>query len=314
MSESGIRNPYGVPLGEINDLLEKTPFESKLVKNGMEVSSESLTAVLSVIDPPVKEAPVKDIKAIVTIKTYLPEEFAKFMANPEFRIRLNKMATFASLIQDETGVYLGSRLTTYEDETGWPVYQPMLLYALATTNGVFKESLETLGGRKNKYNETSEWTDEDFELAKSYLDQMSVCSTGGLSLTAEFGIEAEDISAIMGHQTALWRMFAKQPHPALGGGLFCILELPFGFEQPKLLKVIDTLNSTEMLPHDLPPHFGSWTKGNRFDNPAYVSFLPNPLHSQAKNIHVNMSMWAYQRVQFACSTLMSHGFLNGSSN
>ena len=302
-------NPLGVPLGEINEILKSTTLQSKLTKSGMEVTYEKLTAVVSVEEPPNKEAPIKDIQAIVTIKTYLPEQSLQFLSNPEFRKMVNNMATFAAITEDDSGIYLGSRLTIYEEETGWNIYFPMLLYSLITTNEIFNNSLRILLGQGQPTKEVSEWTDADFELTKSYLDKMCVCTTGGLGFTAEFGVEADAVSSIVGHQTALWRMLASQPHPALGGGLFCILELPFGFEKEKLLNVVNTLNKAEMLPHDLPPHFGSWTIGNRQNNPAYVSFLPNVMHKEAKNIHVNMSIWANNRVQSASATLLSHGYI-----
>ena len=302
-------NPFGVPLGEIHEILKSTTLQSKLVKGGMEVTFEKLTAVVSVEEPPVKDAPIKNIQAIITIKTYLPKQFLKFMSNPEFRMMANNMATFAAITEDEGGIFLGSRLTIYEDETGWNLYFPLLLYSLITTNEIFNHSMRILLRQEQPIKEPSAWMDADFELTKSYLDKMCVCSTGGLGFTAEFGIEADAVTAIMGHQTALWRMLATEAHPAMGGGLFCILELPFGFEEDKLISVINILNKAEMLPHDLPPHFGSWTIGNRKNNPAYVSFLPNIMHKEAKNIQVNMSIWANSRVQSACATLLSHGHI-----
>ncbi len=302
-------NPLGVPLGKIQEILKSTTLQSKLVLNGLEVTTEKLKAVVQVEEPPVKDAPIKNLKAIITIKTYLPEQFLKFMSNPEFRIMANNMATFAALTEDDAGIFLGSRLTIYEDETGWNIYFPLLLYSLIVTNDIFNNSLRVLLGQQSPIKKASEWTDEDFQLTKSYLDKICVCNTGGLGFTAEFGIAADAVSANVGHKTALWRMLANEPHPALGGGLFCILELPFRFEKEKLLVVVNTLNKAEMLPHDLPPHFGSWSIGSRQDNPAYVSFLPNVMHKDAKNIQVNMSIWAHQRVQSACATLFSHGFI-----
>jgi hypothetical protein len=302
-------NPLGVPLGEINEILKSTTLQSKLVTGGMEVAYEKLTAVVSVEEPPINAASHKNIQAVVSIKTYLPKQFHQLMSDPEFRMMVNKMATFAAITQDESGLFLGSRLTIYEDETGWNIYFPLLLYSLIITNEIFNHSLGVWLGQDQPVKETSAWTDEDFELTKSYLEKMCVCTTGGSGFTAEFGIKAGSVTAIAGHQTALWRMLATQPHPALGGGLFCILELPFEFEKEKLMTVVNTLNKAEMLPHDLPPHFGSWTKGNRENNPAYVSFIPNIMQREAKNIQVNKSIWANSRVQSAYATLLSHGYI-----
>jgi len=95
-------NPLGVPLGEINEILKSTTLQSKLTKGGMEVTYDKLTAVVSVEEPPNKEAPIKDIQAIVTIKTYLPEQYLQFLSNPEFRKMVNNMATFAAITEDDS--------------------------------------------------------------------------------------------------------------------------------------------------------------------------------------------------------------------
>ena len=302
-------NPLGVPLGELHSILQQTTLNSELKKNSLEVTYEKLKAVLTVEKPLISETPDTPIQAIVKVRTYLPKELRKLCSNPEFMNLANSMTTFAALTEDRSGIYLGSRLTIYEDETGWNVYFPLLLYSLITTNEIFNHSLRILLGQDERSNGVSKWTDEDFDLTQSYLKNICVCTTGGLGFTAEFGIGPDSVAAIRGDQTALWRMLANQAHPAMGGGLFCILELPFGFEKEKLLKIINILNAAEMEANDLPPHFGAWSIGNRGDNPAYVSFLPNIMHSQAKNIQVNMSIWAHQRVQSAYTVLLSHGYI-----
>ena len=301
--------PLGVPLGDLHTILLSTTLESKLGNNRLEVTYENLRAVLSVEEPPVKEAHDTNLQAIITIKTYLPEAFNRFLDVAPVRYSMNSMATFAALTQDEKGFYLGSRLTIYEDETGWPVYLPLLLYSLIVTNEIFNHSVRIQLGQDKPIQDQSAWTPEDFEFTKSYMDQLCVCTTGPTGFTAEFGLGSEDICAIAGHKTALWTMSSKDTHPALGGGLFCLLQLPMSFENEQLHKILNILNTAEMAPNDLPPHFGAWTTGQRGNNPAYVSFLPNIMHSEAKNIHVNMSIWAHQRVQFAMATLISHGLI-----
>ena len=301
--------PMGVPLGALKQFIEGTTLKSKLKQNCLEVTYENLTAILTVEKPPVVSITDQEVEAIVSIKTFLPKEILKFLSNPAFMNHTNKMATFAYLIKDDSSVYLGSCLTIYKNEPAWAIYLPLLLYALICTNEIFNHTILYMINPKSMSTEKSEWTDQDFELTKSYLDNISVCNVGKLGLTAEFDIHQDDVSAKAGHRTALWRMFADQPHPVLGGGLFCILELPFSFEESQLETVINTLNKSEMIPADLPPHFGSWTAGTPGDNPAYVSFLPNIMHSTAKNIQVNMSIWAHARVQTSKSTLAFHGYI-----
>ena len=305
--------PMGVPLGELQTILQSTTLKSKLKNNCLEVSYENLTAVLTVEKPPGAKETNQEVEAIVSIKTFLPKEMQEIFSKPAFLMdHANRMATFASLIRDDEGVYLGSRLTIYKDEPGWNIYFPLLLYSLICTNEIFNHTLRYMfkpESESTEVSEVSKWTNQDFELTKLYLEAISLCNVGGLGFTAEFGIEQNDVSTVAGHQTALWRMFADQPHPVLGGGLFCILELPFSFEESTLLTVINLLNKSEMNLDDLPPHFGAWTIGNRKDNPAYVSFLPNIMHSEAKNIQVNMSMWANARVQSAKSILSLNKYI-----
>ncbi len=299
----------GVPLETIHSILGTTTLQSKLIDSGLEVTYEDLKAMVLVQKPPVKEAPIKDIHAIVTTKTYLPTAMTELLSNPKLRTVINGLSTLGAVTEDEKGLFVGSRLTVYEDETAWSIYEPLLLYSLIVTNEIFVHTMRLVFGDGDRNNEDSAWTEDDFSLTQSYLERVCVCSSGGLGFTAEFGNTSKDLSAIVGHQTSLWRMLASEPHPALGGGLFCILELPFSFSENQIPEIANLLNISEMLPNDLPPHFGAWTAGKRGDTVAYISFLPNILHHEAKNIQVNMSMWAIQRNQFAYATLASHGLI-----
>ena len=80
------------------------------------------------------------------------------------------------------------------------------------------------------------------------------------------------------------------------------MQLPTSFE--KQLQGIEYLNTAEMALM-ISPTLERGPLGNK----AYVAFLPNIMRSEAKNIHVNMSIWAHQRVPISMSTLLSHGFL-----
>ena len=100
---------------------------------------------------------------------------------------------------------------------------------------------------------------------------------------------------------------ANQPHPELGAGLFCLLNMPHQVSNnEKLDRAIGELNRLEMQGHDLPPHFGAWCRGKGENTPAYVSFLPNALHS-ANGIALNMSFWAMSRAQIADAMLLTMG-------
>ena len=152
----------------------------------------------------------------------------------------------------------------------------------------------------------SHWTERDMAQVKGYLSRLCVCTTGDLGLTAEFGLADGPGSAIAGdHKTALFQLMADQPHPELGGGLFCLLQMPHQVEvEGRLAKLCLQLNQMEMAPHDLPPHFGAWCTGRLGNNPAYVSFLPNALYS-ASGVAVNAALWAMSRAHWANAMLAS---------
>jgi len=100
---------------------------------------------------------------------------------------------------------------------------------------------------------------------------------------------------------------ADQPHPELGGGLFCLLQMPHQVrDEERLQKICLQLNKMEMAAQDLPPHFGAWCPGKLGNNPAYVMFIPNALRS-AEGIAVNAGFWAMNRAQWANAMLASLG-------
>jgi hypothetical protein len=259
--------------------------------------------------PEIAESVDGKISAIVTIKTELPAEFSSFFTKPALVSMINRMATLGAVTQEKGKHFVGSRLTVYEGEDAWRVEFGLILFSvigatdtiIAATRKVFTQEAPREAG-------PSAWTERDFEIAKSYLSRVCVCTTGGLGLTAEFGIRAGEVSAAAGHHyTALWQMIADQPHPEMGGGLFCLLNMPHEIaDKDKLDKVVTELNRLEMQGNDLPPHFGAWCHGVRDTNPAYVSFLPNALHG-SDGIAVNMSFWAKSRAQIADAMLRTIG-------
>ena len=299
----------GVPLKEIYEVLISIPIKTALSDYLLEVFYEDLIANVEVKEFSNDQVRSTNEGAITTIKTYLPKRFLTFLSEPEFLLEMNKVTTFASLVEDEKGIFLGSRLTSFKKNRDWNIFFPLLLFSLICSNEVFYHCFSITLGKDKPSNGISEWKDTDFQLTKNYLDSMCWCTADNLGLTAKFKIDRDTNVLVEGNQTALWKMHADSPHPSLGGGLLCILELPFEFERKRLIEVVNILNISEMLPHDLPPHFGAWTVGNMKNKPAYVSFLPNVLHDQAENIQTHMSIWAFQRVQTSVSTLKTNGII-----
>jgi hypothetical protein len=95
---------------------------------------------------------------------------------------------------------------------------------------------------------TSKWTERAFAQVEGYLSQMCLCTTRGLGLTAEFGLNEGAVSAVAAdHKTALFQPMADQPHPELGGGLFCLLQVPHQLkDEHRLNQVCLQLNKHEI--------------------------------------------------------------------
>ena len=232
-----------------------------------------------------------------------------FAEKPEMTAAMNAMATLGALTIDSGQIFVGSRLTIYEDAENLLNLHVGLILCAATGAtdsllGAMRRTFAHEGGKKEK----SAWSADDMEEVCEYLSRKSVCTTGGLGLTAEFPLRDGAVCAAMGdHETALWQLHADQPHPEMGGGLFCVLQMPQQIKDAKkLAQLIMQLNRMEWAPQDLAPHFGAWCHGRVGMNLAYVSFLPNALYP-IKSIATNVSLWAWYRARWANSVLASLG-------
>ena len=304
-------SPLGVPLGELEVMLAPTPIKLPRKDNALLARHEHYTIRIEVVPPEVRESENGPIKAVVRMITELPKPLlALFQGRvPDSTAAFNAFAALGALYSDRDVVHIGSRLTIYEAEDSWQsLHLPLLLFTtICGTEAILGGIRRTMNGDDPNSGE-SDWTEGDFEQVQSYLSRLCVCTTGGLGLTAEFGLAMDSVSAAAGdHKTALFQLMGDQPHPELGGGLFCLLQMPHQIAEPaRLQKICQQLNSMEMAAHDLPPHFGAWCPGRLGDNPSYISFFPNALHS-ASGIAVNAAFWAINRAQWANAMLASLG-------
>lgn len=304
-------SPLGVPLGELEAMLAPTSIKVTRKDNALLARHEHYTIRIEVVPPEVRESENGPIRAVVRMITELPKPLLALFHGrvPDTTAAFNAFAALGALYSDRDVVHIGSRLTIYEEEDSWQsLHLPLLLFTtICGTEAILGGIRRTMtGGNTNQ--SASDWTEDDFDQAQSYFSRMSVCTTGGLGLTAEFGLVADAVSVAAGdHKTALFQLMADQPHPELGGGLFCLLQMPHQIvDQARLQKICLLLNNMEMAAQDLPPHFGAWCPGRLGDNPSYVSFLPNPLHG-VPGIAVNMGFWAANRAQWANAMLASLG-------
>ena len=298
--------PRGVPLKDLEDALAPTTLKASRNGDVLIVKHEKLTTHVEVIAPANPESENGPISAVVTIKTPLPQEFSTFLSKPALVSHINTMASLGAVTEKDGQLFIGSRLTVYEGEDAWRIQFPLVLFTIiGGVDSILGATRRMFGGEPSQGGE-SDWVEDDFEFVQSQLSRMCVCTTGGKGLTAEFGLKSGAVSAGLGdHETALWQIMGDQPHPELGGGLFCLLQLPHQIEsEEKLYQVVNELNRMEMEAHDLPPHFGAWCAGKLGNNPAYVAFLPNALH-QAPGIALNVSIWALNRAQWADAMLVA---------
>lgn len=298
-------NPLGVPLDDLEAALVPTTLKAKRSGDALIIRNDSFTTRVDVEPPENADAEDAVISAIVTVKTQLPPQLAELMNTPGIVNMVNRMATLGAMTEENGNFFIGSRLTVYEDENAWDVQFGLILFSvIAAADTMLGALRRTFANEPPRDLGHSYWTEEDFKFVHSQLSRMSVCTLGSLGLTAEFGLRSDELSAVAGHKnTALWQMKADQPHPEMGSGLFCLLNMPQKFEDDKKLsRVLAQLNRMEMMDHDLPPHFGAWCVGGRNNNPAYVAFLPNAMHS-SQGIALNMSIWAMNRAQIADAML-----------
>jgi len=305
-------NPMGVSLGELFAILAKTSIKATLNENTLLARHDNYTVCLDVVPPDVRESENGPIRAVVRVVTVLPSPVHEGLFEGQessATTAFNRFAALGALYTHDNDVQIGSRLTIYEGEDAWKsLHLPLLVLttvfgAEAILGGIRRTlmSEDAVGG-------DSKWTSRDFEQVESYLSRVCACTTGELGLTVEFGLGDGAISAARGdHKTALFQMMADQPHPELGGGLFCLLQMPHQIRDKKRLdRICLQLNKMEMAADDLPPHFGAWCPGRLGDNPAYVTFLPNALHS-VQGIAANVSFWAMNRAQWANAMLAALG-------
>jgi hypothetical protein len=304
-------NPLGVPLGDLMLMLEPTSIRASLKGNTLRARHEHYTTCIEVVPPAVGESENGSIRAVVRMITELPKPILTLFQSKEAEATAayNAFAALGSLCADRGSVYIGSRLTIYKAEDSWrTLHLPLLMFAVICGTEAILGGLRRTLTSEGQRGGTSKWTERDFTQAEGYLSKVCLCTTGGLGLTAEFGLNKGAVSAADGHhKTALFQLMADQPHPELGGGLFCLLQMPHQLDdEHRLNQVCVQLNNMEMAAHDLPPHFGAWCPGKLGNNPAYISFLPNALH-EATGIAVNSAFWAMNRAQWANVALASLG-------
>lgn len=305
-------SPLGVPLEDLLGLLQPTTIKAALQGNTLIAQHEHYTVRTEVVRP--NEQGSDRIQAVVRIECDLPQPVTEVIKTPLI-IEMNSFAALGAVCvtpDKQHEPYIGSRLTIFEVEAEqvWrnlhlPLLLSTIIYGAEPILGAMRRIFANQGAAQY---EASAWTGADMKQVENYMSQRCVCTTGKLGLTAEFGLAAGAVSGLAGHKTALFQMMADQPHPDIGGGLFCLLQMPHELpDQERLQEVCVILNQMEMAAADLVPHFGAWCGGKAGNNPAYVSFLPNMLHKMIPGIGANAAIWAMARAKWANAALAQLG-------
>lgn len=305
--------PLGVQLQDLELMLGPTTIKARRQGDNILLAKhDHYTVKVEVVPADERESENGPIRAVVQITSELPAQIRQVFSGKEQSAicSFNAFAALSALYVDGGKLLSGSRLTIYEEEDAWgSLHLPLLLYTIIAGNEPVLGALRRTFGGQPPRGGNSVWSEQDFQHVQGYLSRIGVCTTGGTGLTAEFPLAAGVVSAVTGNrETALFQMISNQPHPELGGGLFCLLQMPQRIDDPsKLQNICAQLNKLEMEATDLPPHFGAWCEGRLGGNPAYISFLPNSLHN-VSGIAVNIAFWAANRANWANSLLVSMGF------
>ena len=301
--------PLNIPIDDLLVMLAPTSIKARRDGNSIIADHGRYLTRIEVLPPENTQAPGGQIKAVIRVKSQLPEPLRKVLGSHEGAEFANKFGALGALTLGRGEIYIGSRLTIYESPDVWAKLDlPLLMFSVIcgaeAVLGALRRSMQKEEDRGGE----SLWTEADMKSVERHMERLCVCSNGGLGFTAEFSLGEGAGSAIAGdNTTALFQLMADQPHPELGGGLFCLTQMPHRIsDEQKLYRVCEQLNTMEMAAQDLPPHFGAWCVGKLGSNPAYVSFLPNPFHSVA-GIAVNVAHWAMHRAEWANAKLAEMG-------
>ena len=298
--------PCGIPLTDLKGSLERMGCSGE-IRGGdtLVLASETHTTEIRVREADRDHGSPDPIQARVTVISSLAPSIAAVPDKPEKLLALNGLAALGCLRTDGDEITVESALTVFEDEGAWASLQrPLIGAAVMHSADAILGAIR--GGTANESTQEVEsaWGGPDFKVVESVLSGMCVCNADTAGLTAEFGLSAGAVTVGFGGcNTALYQQMPDQPHPHLGGGLLCKIEMPHRYaDLATLASVCGRLNMLEMTTMNQPPHFGAWCEGRLGGNPAYVTFLPNVLHG-VNRIALNEAIWALSRAIWAQSQI-----------
>lgn len=303
--------PYGVPLGEVAALLRGGSLKVSIDGDTLFADHGAYRTRVKVLPPPADAESADPIRAIVRITTEVPEPIAAFIrADPcVLAATINRMSALGALTIDNSRIYVGARLTVFEEEDAWGrLHLPLIAFTVIGGVDAIVRGISAVALGENRKRGPSSWSAKDLRLVNEVLTEVCACSVDDSGFTAEFGLAPGHYSRMLGHtKTALFRIQLDQPHPAVGGGLFAFLQFPTEQRSEEAArKACARLNRLEMAGVDVPPHFGAWCPGVKETNVAYAMFLPNALHA-APGIALSAAIWSMHRAEWGVARLREMG-------
>lgn len=245
-----------------------------------------------VLPPEGPQVPGREIEGVVRVTCGLPHDVAPHLADAATALQANRLASFGALALEGGEAVVGSRFTLHRAHDTWAeLIEPLVLYSMISGAEPILGGLRRAAARTPGRGGESDWTAAELEQVAKRLGEVARCRV-------EPGVLHAEIT--LGEQVATLEMRTDRPHPEVGGGLFCLLQMPHATDD--VASVCAQLNEREFAAADLPPHIGAWTDGSFGINPAYVWFLPNALRD-IPGIAINVGFWSYGRALWADAAL-----------
>ena len=300
-------DPFAVVGGELAKSFESAGAVVRCQRDDYTIEYEGRCAKVEFRPPDDQSSERGTIHTVVTVRGRLPEPQDGSPPDDDALCALNQSAALAAAMSEHERLYACARLTIYRGERAWHDLQLPLLVA-TVLDGMRAFGLHPGRPAPARPDADCAWTPEDLCAAAAVLSRMSFCTHDTSGLTAEFPLAEGELSAVAGDaRTAMLCMVADRPHPVLGGGLECELQMPHQVEdRARLERLCNQLNRMEMARLHLPPHFGAWRPGTQLNNPIYVCFLPDSLHA-IPGIALNAGVWAAHRARWASVVLAALG-------
>src|SRR4029453_8341902 len=92
--------------------LKNATLSAKQDGDSVVVKHQNFTSRIDVVPPTNRESEIGAIRAVVRVKTELPEKFARIFAErPETTVAMNRMATLGALTIENGQIFVGSCLS-----------------------------------------------------------------------------------------------------------------------------------------------------------------------------------------------------------